>query len=815
MRKANLFSAAAIACLLLFSATFCQAQNTIRGSVFDHKNNPLSDASILLLQAKDSALVKGAVTSKSGSFVFEKVATGNYLVQVSYSGFKNVYRPVSPANGNENLQLPAITVSEKETVMQAVTVSAKKPLFEQQIDRMVINVASSITNAGSTALDILMRSPGIVVNQQNNTISMSGKEGVSVMLNGKLSRMPIEALVQMLAGMSSANIEKIELITTPPSNFDAEGNAGFINIVLKKNMNDGTNGSLSATAGYGLKGGPVTGGSLNLNHRVNRWNIFGDYSFFRFEPSVDARLYRKVMNGSNYTENSMHSLREDFRRNHNGRIGIDYEAGRKTIVGLLLSGFSNMYGMEAVNRTLLYANSVLDTVMQIDNPERHPLENYSINLNWQQQIRAEERLTVNVDRMYYKDVNTLDYFNQFFRGDGSFIYSDKTRSFKETPIRFWVVTADYYKRLGKIADLEGGVKTTFSSFINDVRVERGVQNNWVTDPAFTSKHHLDEKILAAYTSMNLHLGEKTSAKAGLRYEYTTSNLGSETVKNIVDRKYGNLFPTFFLAHRFSEKSIMNVSYNRRITRPTFNNMAPFVYFVDPNTFFSGNAALQPATSNSVKGDYILKRAVFSLSYTAEQNTITNFTPQVDPASNKQTLVAENQKGRKLLSASITLPITVTTWWTMQNNVIGNKIDLQAQYKGEPLSVKVMNMNISSTQSFTLPKDFSTELSVFYLSGGMFGIYRVKPFASLNFGLQKKLSGNGGALSLNITDVSGPPRYRGSIDAPEHNLVTNTNLRFAVTTFKLTYTRRFGNNNVKEGRKRVTGSEEEKQRVQTN
>ncbi|NTS40393.1 TonB-dependent receptor [Flavisolibacter sp. BT320] len=814
MRKAA-HSFAGTAFVLCLTVTIAQAQTTIRGSVLDDKKNPLSEASVLLLQAKDSALVKGSVTTKSGQFVFDQVATGNYLVQVSYSGFKNVYQLVSPANTRDNLQLPAITVSEKESVLQNLTVSAKKPLFEQQIDRMVINVSSSITNAGSTALDILMRSPGIIVNQQNNSISMSGKEGVSIMLNGKLSRMPIEALVQMLAGMSSANIEKIELITTPPANFDAEGNAGFINIVLKKNSNNGTNGSLSVTGGYGLKGGPVTAGSFNLNHRVGRWNIFGDYSFYRFEPSVDAVLYRKVMNGAVTTENRMHSLREDFRRNHNGRIGIDFDAGRKTVIGLLLSGFSNMYGMEAVNRTMLYANNVLDTVMQIDNPERHPLDNYSINLNLQQQLRADERLTLNVDRMYYKDVNTLDYFNQFFRGDGSFIYSDKTRSFKETPIRFWVVSADYNKRLSKKADLESGVKTTFSSFINDVLVERGVQNNWVADPAFTSKHNLEEKILAAYTSLNFHLGAKTSAKAGLRYEYTTSNLGSETVKNIVDRKYGNLFPTFFLSHTISEKSTVNLSYNRRITRPTFNNMAPFVYFVDPNTFFSGNAALQPATANSVKGDFILKRAVFSLSYTAEKNTITNFTPQVDPASNKQTLVAENQKGRKLISASITLPITVTGWWNMQNNLSGNKMDLDAQYKGAPLSIKALNLVISSTQSFTLPQNFTTELSAFYLTGGMFGIYQVKPFASLNFGLQKKLSGNGGALSLNITDVSGPPRYRGSIDAPEHNLVTNTNLRFAVTTFKLTYTRRFGNNNIKEGRKRVTGSEEEKQRVQTN
>jgi outer membrane receptor for monomeric catechols len=126
-----------------------------------------------------------------------------------------------------------------------------------------------------------MRSPGITVNQQNNTLSMNGKDGVFVMLNGKINRMPVEAMVQLLAGMSAANIERIELITTPPANFDAEGNAGFINIILKQNTQYGTNGSFSATAGYGIGGGPVIGSSINLNHRKAKFNYYGDYSFSR------------------------------------------------------------------------------------------------------------------------------------------------------------------------------------------------------------------------------------------------------------------------------------------------------------------------------------------------------------------------------------------------------------------------------------------------------------------------------------------------------------------------------------------------------
>lgn len=801
--------------LFLTAATCCQAQSSIRGLVTNRNEQPLSGVSVLLLKAKDSALVKGSVTANEGLYVFEQLPAGDYLISASYVGYKDVHSKAFSINGTESITIPSLQISEKEMQLEVVTVSAKKPMFEQKIDRMVINVASSITNAGSTALEVLMRSPGITVNQQNNTLSMNGKEGVAVMLNGKLSRMPIDALVQMLAGMSASNIEKIELITTPPANMDAEGNAGFINIVLKKNTQYGTNGSFSTTAGYGIGGGPVTGASINFNHRRERWNIFGDYSFYRMEPDSYGIVYRKVKNGLNVIENHMNTVRNDFRRNHNSRIGIDYELNQKTVVGVLVSGFSNMYGQNAVNNSNISTNGRLDSIIRIDNFERHPLENYNANFNLQHQLKPEQRLTLNVDRIYYKDVNTFDYFNNFYRSDNSFLYSDKTKSNKKTPIRFWVATADYSRRLGKKANMESGVKATFSHFVNDVRVDREVQNVWLTDPAFTSKHNLNESIFAAYTSFNLHLGEKTAAKVGLRYEYTNSNLGSETIKNIVDRHYGNLFPSIFLSHSLTDKSSFNISYSRRITRPTFNDMAPFVYFLDPNTFFSGNAAIQPSISDAIKWDYLWKRAIFSLSYTAEKNPITIFTPHIDPVTNKQTFAAENQKNKDMLSASVTLPFTPANWWTMQNNLTGNWMQLNATYKGAPLAIKQLNFSLNSTQSFTLPKDFTIELNGRYSSGGLFGIYKMQPMTSLNFAVQKKLGPKAGNLAFNITDFSGPPWYRVSVDAPEHNLVNYVNLRLVVTTFKLTYTKRFGNLNVKEKRDRSTGSEEEKQRVQAN
>lgn len=790
------------------------AQVQVSGHVVDSAGRPIEGATVLILKLNDSSLVKGSVSKNNGSYLFEQILAGEYLINSSYSGYNDVFSmPVHV--GNAAISVPPLKIIERQVQLAGITVTAKKPMFEQKIDRMVINVATSITNAGSTALDVLMRSPGVTVNQQTNTLSMNGKDGVFVMLNGKINRMPITALVQMLAGMSSANIEKIELITTPPSNFDAEGNAGFINIVLKKNTQYGTNGSFSTTAGYGFTGGPVFGGSITVNHRKEKLNLYGDYSFNRLVPNTYGTMYRRVVNGSNVVENYMNTVRDDLRRSHNARIGLDYDVSRKTTVGVLVSGFGNIYAMDAVNKSNIFLNNKPDTIVTIAQTERHPLDNYSINLNVQHRFTPNEQLSVNADNIYFRDANKLDYFNSFFNGNGGFLYNDKTKSRKETPIRFFVTTADYSKKIGDKADMEAGVKSTVSNFVNDVSVEREVQNTWTVDEDFTSKHNLDESIFAAYTSFIVKLSEKTTTKLGVRYEYTNSVLESESRQRIVDRHYGNWFPSFFLSHSINEKRSYNISYNRRITRPTFNDMAPFIYFVDPNTFFSGNPALQPSISNAIKIDQLFKRFIISGSYTHEKNTITNFSPSIDPANNKQTFAAENQKDKHIVAATVTLPVTVNKWWTMQNNMSGQWQQLNAFYKGAPLTIRQKNISVNTTQTFTLPRDFSVELSGFYQSAGLFGIFMMKSITSLNMAVQKKLGANGGSLVFNVTDFSGPPIYRVSVDAPDYNLVTRTDLRFSVTTVKMTYMKKFGNNKVKEKRSRSTGSEEERQRVQAN
>jgi hypothetical protein len=241
-------------------------------------------------------------------------------------------------------------------------------------------------------------------------------------------------------------------------------------------------------------------------------------------------------------------------------------------------------------------------------------------------------------------------------------------------------------------------------------------------------------------------------------------------------------------------------------------MAPFVYFFDPNTFFSGNPALQPSIAHGFKADYIFKRLIFSLTYTHEKNTITNFVPDVDVTTNKQTFAAANQKNKNIYSLMISLPVTVSGRWTMQNNVTGQWQKMNAVYKGSPLAITQGSVQLNSTQSFTLPKNYSIELNGNYQSGGVFGLYKIDPMLSLNFGVQKKISPAAGTIAFNVTDFVGAPHLNLKAYAPEENIDTRVDILWVSTTFKLTYTKSFGNNTLKENRKRRTAAEEEKERV---
>lgn len=800
--------------LVLCGFSFVQrsvAQTVIRGTVAD-SGGSLSFANVLLLQPADSSLVRGDVTAEDGSFSITNVPPGQYLLSATMLGYRSYWSEVFEIkSGVSQVPWGNIELLEDVTSLDAVTVTARRPLFEQQIDRLTVNVEGSITAAGATALDILERSPGVIVNRAQNSISLAGKDGVIVMINGKINRMPLEAVVQMLEGMPSSNIEKIELITTPPANFDAEGTAGFINIVLKQTNDQGLNGSYTFSGGYGR--GPVASAGTNFNFRKGGINLYGDYSFSREEQEQLFELNRTVVLQGESIATATRSERDPVQRNHNARLGADFNLSKKTVLGLLASGYDNRWSMNAINFNTQTIDGNLDQIIEVPNDEVNHWQHFGANLNLQHSFNPDNILTFDADYLQYENENPTNYLNRFFNPDNMLTMEERTFSGKETPIKVGVLRLDWTRRFSERWKMEAGVKGTRSNFDNNVRVSRFENGNEVIDPTLTNDFHLEESIGAAYTSFDVKIDAKTSLKLGLRYEYTDSRLDTLLPGDVVDRQFGKLFPSFFLSRNLTDKQSVNFSYSRRISRPTFNQMAPFVIFFDPNTFIAGNAALQPSISDNVKLDYRFKTVLFSLQYTYEDSAIVQFQRRVIPGTNQEQMTAENLKNRQTASLSVTFPLELTPWWRMQNNVIGNWFEVNGYFDNStPVQLRTKNFQVTIINMFTFRNNWSAELIGFYQSKGLFGTTTFLPFQGVNLGVQKKLSNDMGMLRFGIDDVFNSLMFRGEMNFPEQNLVSSNTFDFSQRTYKLSYTRNFGNKKLKGQRQRGTGAEEERQRV---
>jgi len=694
--------------------------------------------------------------------------------------------------------------------LKTVTVSAKKPFYETRSGRIVINVSSSVVSSGSSLLDILERSPGVIVGRQTSSIALNGKEGVGLMINGKVDHMPREAMVDLLQGMNSDNIERIELIPAPPAGVDAEGNAGYINIILKKSPNAGVNGSYSATLGYGR--GLVDDANVNVNYRKEKINLYGNLSYSRIQKPLPIHLYTKLPYKGGLVENRFAADRTEANRVVNARLGMDYQVTPKTILGVLVTGYHSKYTQSENNENDVLTNGHLDTLVRQANSELKTWKNIGINMNIQQDFEGGGKLSANFDYIYYRNAQSYTYYAAYYEPAGNLFYDQHTQSLKTTPLRFWIGALDYSQKLGRKILLETGFKRTMDDLTNVLDVERLGQGGWNTDASLSSNQRVKEDYTAVYTSFDLAPAATTRIKAGLRYEYTNYNLGTMDQKNVIDRHYGNLFPSLSLTQTLNAHSTLSLSFNRRISRPTFDQLAPFTYFLNGSSWMTGNPALQPAISNSITGAYTWKRHLFSLGFSREDQSIAIYQPLIDTVANKILFTGRNLTDQKLLTAIVSVPVDIGNWWKMQYNFTG--IWQQVGIAGEePASRRLLNVNFTAIESFLLPKNYTLELSGFYQSARWIGTNRQSGYGSIDLGIRKKLPGTKGALTLTASNVLDSQDNIITTDEPAFHETARLEAIFVQRSFKLTYTRSFGNDKLRASRERTTGAEDEKGRVQ--
>ncbi|WP_162419280.1 TonB-dependent receptor domain-containing protein [Cyclobacterium roseum] len=792
---------------LLASSVF--SQGMIQGKVLDSQAKGLSYANVLLRNEPDSSLIKGAISDESGNYVFTDIPKGQYFVEVTILGYAKSFSPVFPFLGTEKNELAAILLKEEDQNLDEVTVTATRPLFELEQGKMVVNVANSISAAGLSVIDVLDRSPGVMVNRQSNSLSVLGKNGVVILMNGQRFRMPLEAAYQMLAGLNSSDVEKIEIITVPPANYDADGDAGFINIVMKKD-NDmiGTNGSLTVGQGYGS--GYNGNMSFNLNHQGPKFSWFGLLSATYVDQDQEWEQFRGNNNGFEDIGIDTNTDRFSTRKSINYQAGFDYKLSTNTIFSGLVSGYTNRWDMTAPNVTKSNYSISPDTLFRMTTVEANKWSHIMGNINLQHTFRNGQVISTNVDYLTYKNSNPSGYTIMNYDESNDLIGSEEFRITKDTPIELWVTDLNHSMKIGESVAVESGLRATFSEFTNTVLFEEKLGSDWLVDPNFTNDGFLEEDILAAFSTAKIEFDEKTTLNAGVRYENTKTNLTTVSGEKIVDRHYGDFFPTAFLSRKINDDNLVQLSYGRRITRPTFNEMAPFVFFSDPFTFFAGNENILPTYTNNIKTDYSYKSMIFSVQHSMDKDVIAQFQPTLNEETNTVFLKTENIDQRQTVSMIVAFPLQLTSWWETQNNFTANYQKVNSELNGEAYDVDQKGIQVVLTNTFTLPKKYTIELMGYYMSPSIMGYYKVLSRGFLNLGIQKDFQ-KAGVLRVSCNDIleSSQLRWR-SFDGAD--LEITGRLKFEKRVFMATYTYKFGNSKIKGTRDRKVGSQEEQKRV---
>ena len=790
----------------------------ISGSVTDATGKPLEFATVMLLKATDSTLVRGAISDATGHYEIESRSVGQYLVAAQQVGYGKTYSaPFAVSTNQPTLTVPVISLLEEARNLNEVQVTAKKPFIEQQVDRLVVNVENSIVSAGSTVLEVLEKAPGVTVDQQNEQIKVNGKQGVIVEIDGKRSYMTMQEVVTMLRNTPSDNVEKIEIITNPSSKYDAAGNAGIINIRFKKNKNFGTNGNLTLGTGYQLQpGGRGRGNaSLALNHRQGKINVFGNYSGARFTGAGGNDIFRRIPYNGTVTYFDQKSTRLNDGYTHNFKAGLDYTITKKTTLGVLATGFIEDWRQpNAITKTdILNADFAVTRRFVTGNSVKNRWDNINLNANIKHDFDGKGReWTADADYVQYNGRSNNLLGTQYFTPDYQLSGSpDSIRNRMPSTIQIGVFKTDFVYPLKK-GKFETGLKTSYVVSDNDLTFETKT-DAWAVDMGRSNRFKYTENISAVYVNYSTTLGKKTQIQTGLRLEHTFSEGNSITLNQVNRRNYTNLFPTVFVTQPLDSSNTFTFSYSRRIDRPDYQNLNPFIFFLDPFTYQQGNPNLRPQFTNSFQLTHVFKGKInTTLGYGKTTDAIIGEIPRQIASENKTYITSENIDSRDNLNLTVSFPVSVTKWWTMQNNLTAFRTRNKTMYDNKLVELTWSSWNVYSSQNFTLTKTLTLEVSGWYNGRGGYDFWIAQPMGSLNVGLQKSVMEKKGRISLNVSDLFWTQQFRGQTKFQD--------IDFSVRSYwpsrqaRLTFTYRFGNQNVKGTRDRSTGADDLKSRAKS-
>lgn len=802
-----------LSALLLFlvylvpSSVFAQEFINIDGLVKDDKQN-LPAATVLLYAAKDSTLVSTAITNEDGKYNLRAKSGSYYIVATSIGYIKISTKPIT-LNGEKTYTVPAILLNETAKNLNEVVVTAARPVLERKADKLIFNIDATPSATGLNALEVLKKAPGVVVDHNEN-ISLSGKSNVLVTLDGKQTYLSQEEVVNLLKSMQSSEIESIEIMNNPGARYEANATGGIINIKTKKSKADGFNGNVAIGAGYNRRAS--SNNTINLNFRKNIFNIFGSYSY-NSNKWLQSMKIDRVTSNANKLYFSQNTNDTSTNNSHNFKIGTDFFLSSKHTVGFLVKG--NLYDRpeNSFSRTNIGSSfGATDSILRTPSTNLSNRKNFSYNLNYKGVLdTAGQELTIDADYSTFDGTNDASYQNRFFRPDGSFFKNGQIyRSFAPSNINIKAVKVDYVLPLSKKLKLEAGMKYADVESDNDFVFENQVGSGWSLDPTRSNRFMYSEEVSAAYTTFSATLG-KLSVQAGLRAESTHSTGTSVTLDEEIDRKYTNLFPSVFVSQNFNENNILNFSYSRKINRPNYQNLNPFIFYLDQYTYNQGNPNLKPEFATNFEANYLFKQKYsIALAYTRVSDVITQILLQ-NPALNSMYQTNLNLASDDVVSLTLAFPVTINKWWNINNNILGYYKQVKApNLNGLSLNSSQVTGNMYMQHNFTLSSLVSADASFYYSTPQIENAFKLKSFFTSDAGIRYNFPNKNGNLKLGVSDIfhTQKPRIVSILEGNEYSIKQWS----SSTSVRLTFTYRFGKSSVKSARNRETALDAEQKRL---
>ncbi|MBS9768292.1 MAG: TonB-dependent receptor [Flavobacteriaceae bacterium] len=780
---------------MLLGVAVAFGQDIYTGKVVDSKKQPIAYADVIAFKTSDKKLITGVITDDNGSFELKVTKESPLYLEVRFVGFET--QKITPTKTD----LGTITLKEQSTKLDEVVVTARKKLIKQKVDRLVFNVENSVASTGGSALDVLKATPSVQVN--DNGVSIVGKSSVRVLVNDRIVQLSNEELVSYLSSFASDDIKNIEVITTPPAKYEAEGNGGLINIILKKPKENSWSNQIRAS--YIQKTYPAfkLGNTFNYSHK--KWKVLA---------SLDAKKgYSEYFNHSRiyyptglWNDTLIVKNKRDYL---SAKFGVDYELNSKASIGVLFLGNYLKPNEESVNKSYIFGtNNQIVGKINTDGFTDKKTNSNSLNIHYLQKLDTlGKKMSVDVDYFNYTSDQNRNFTSKRTGNQTAF---QKSNNIGNQNITNYSAKIDF-QHPTKFGNFSYGGKITQTKTDNEVKFFDLTNGNPIFDTKNSNIFEYTENIQALYVDMAKNFSQKWQGKVGVRMENTQTKGYSKELNKTNTRKYLKFFPTFYLNYIKNQNNIFNVSYSKRLIRPSFFRLNPFRFYTSSNSYVVGNPYLEPIFSDNIELKYIYKSKYITELFFVLQEGVTG---QIMTANNSiQVHRFENVGNAKVYGLKQTILFNPFKWWNTTNLFAIYNADMDL-YKDLNFTSKVFggwNYQFYTNHIFLLNQEgtLQAEATFFANSKGYGLLYEAKPFCSLDLGLKMQFLDRKLQVTAKLNDVfnSSAPDVIACTNNIKERYYNNWDNRY----FTLGLTYKFGNKKIRV-RERNLGNKDELNRA---